>query len=155
MDKNNNLDELLTSAYKRMHRYTCAESSLQALLELWELPIEDYSWATAGYSGAIMSGNTTCGLLIGCSIAIGFKYGQGKTGRPEEFLIERGKAIEEVNKLYKEFIEKFGSSECKVINNVDFTKGEEVVNWMTNKGWKKTCDIFLDFIIKKCSSISE
>jgi len=43
------VDEVLTQAYKRMHRYTCAEASLQALLTLWDLPKEGYSWATAGY----------------------------------------------------------------------------------------------------------
>ena len=155
MDKNNDFNELLTSAYKRMHRYTCAESSLQALLELWGLPVDEYSWATAGYAGAIMSGKTTCGLLIGSSIAIGFKCRQGKTGRPEEFLKERGKAINAVNRLYNEFLEKFGSSECKEISNVDFTSGEEVASWTVNKGWKKTCDVFLNYIIKKCVSMSE
>ena len=42
-------DEVLTKAYRRMHRYTCAEASLQALLTLWDLPRESNSWATAGY----------------------------------------------------------------------------------------------------------
>ena len=48
------LDEILTRAYKRMHRYTCAEASLQALLNLWDLAKEGHSWATAGYQGAIL-----------------------------------------------------------------------------------------------------
>ncbi|UCH32198.1 MAG: C-GCAxxG-C-C family protein, partial [Candidatus Bathyarchaeota archaeon] len=91
------LDEILTHAYKRMHRYTCAEASLQALLTLWDLPKEGYSWATAGYMGAILSGQTACGLLIGSSIAIGLRCGQGKKGIPEEHESERGKAIMAVN----------------------------------------------------------
>ena len=68
MKEQGHVDTVLTEAYRRMHRYTCAEASLQALLTLWDLPKEDYSWATAGYLGAILSGHTTCGVLIGSSI---------------------------------------------------------------------------------------
>ena len=148
-------DEALTQAYKRMHRYTCAEASLQALLTLWDLPEEGYSWATAGYMGAILSGQTTCGLLIGSSIAIGLRYGQGKKGIPEEHESEREKTILAVNELYNDFLKEFGSTECKTLNKVDFRKGEEFAQWTITKGWKQTCDIFLNFTIKKCIKMVE
>ena len=57
MNGKKTFDEILTEAYRRMHRYTCAEASLQALLDLWELPVNPNAWATAGYLGAIASGN--------------------------------------------------------------------------------------------------
>ena len=43
MNVQNNFDDILTRAYKRMHRYTCGEASLQALLELWDLPVNTNS----------------------------------------------------------------------------------------------------------------
>ncbi len=155
MDKPRTFDEILTSAYKRMHRYTCAEASLQALLELWDLPTEPLSWASAGYLGAIGSGFTTCGLIIGSSIAIGHKCGYLLQGIPEENEEAREKAIQLVNELYTDFYSKFESTDCKSLNTVDFRQGEEITDWMIQKGWKQTCDVFLDFTIRKCNSMAE
>lgn len=150
-----NFEDILTQAYKRMHRYTCAEASLQALLELWEIPSETYSWATAGYLGAIGTGKTTCGLLIGSSIAIGLRCGHEIQEIPDHYEEERERAIQAVKELYDEFIMKFSSTDCKTINKVDFQNGEELADWMIQKGWKKTCDIFLDFVLRKCLSLAE
>ncbi len=149
MKEEKDVEEIVKQAYRRMHRYTCAEASLQALLDIWELPKENISWATAGYLGAILSGHTTCGVLIGSSIAIGIRHGRGKKGIPEESEAERTAAITEVNNLYKEFINEFGSTDCKTINHLDFTNSEAFAKWTVSKGWKKTCDAFLDFVIRK------
>ena len=148
-------DEVLTAAYKRMHSYTCAEASLQALLTLWNMPREGYSWATAGYMGAILSGQTTCGLLIGSSIAINLRCGQGKKGIPEEHESRRAKAITAVNDLYNDFLKEFGSTECKALNHMDFRKPEELAQWAVTKGWKQTCDVFLKFVFEKCIKMAE
>ena len=149
-------DEVLTQAYKRMHRYTCAEASLQALLTLWDFPKEGYSWATAGYQGAILSGQTTCGLLIGSSIAIGLRCGRGKKEIPEEHESERGKAILAVNELYNDFLKEFGSTECKTLNQgVDFSNEEEMLQWAIDKRYKQTCDVFLKFVFEKCIKMAE
>jgi C_GCAxxG_C_C family probable redox protein len=155
MKDRESLKEIMTAAYRRMHRYTCAEASLQALLEILEVPLKGNSWATAGYSGAILSGKTTCGLLIGSSNAIGLYFGLGKDERPEEDSDARGKAIQAVNELYKAFLEKFESSDCKTLVKLDFQNGDQVANWMQTKGWKKTCDVYMDFVINKCLSIME
>lgn len=148
-------NNVLTQAYKRMHRYTCAEASLQALLTLWNLPLEEYSWATGGYLGAILSGKTTCGLLIGSSIALSFRYGRGTNDIPEKCEDERNKAIQAVGELYSDFLEEFGSTECKELSNVDFSKGEEIGRYISTKGWKQTCDIFLEFVLRKCVSMAD
>ena len=150
------LDDILTQAYKRMHRYTCAEASLQALLALWDLPKEGYSWATAGYGGAILSGQTTCGLLIGSSIAISLRCGQGKKGIPEEHESEREKAILLINDLYNDFLKEFGSTECKTLNEgTDFSNAEKYSEWLISKRYKQTCDVFLKFVFEKCVKMAE
>ncbi len=156
MKEQNVSDEILTQAYKRMHRYTCAEASLQALLALWNLSKEGYPWATAGYGGAILSGQTTCGLLIGSSIAIGLRCGQGKKEIPEEHESERGKAILLINDLYNDFLKEFGSTECKTLNEgTDFSNPDETADWAINKKYKQTCDVFLKFVFEKCVKMAE
>lgn len=152
---NPDFEEILTKSYKRMHRYTCAEASLQALLELWNINNPELTWATAGYLGAILSGDTTCGLLIGSCAAIGFKCGEGKESIPEENPEQRGTAIEVVTELYEDFKEKFGSTACKTLSKVDFSDGDQLGAYIIEKKWKSTCDIFLDYTIRKLNSMVE
>lgn len=150
-----NFDEILTKAYKRMHRYTCAEASLQALLELWEMKDSHLSWATAGYFGGILSGETTCGLLIGSGAAVGFRCGLGKDSNPDDHPEARGTAIEIVTELYNDFKEKFGSTTCKTLTNIDFSDGDQLGAYIMEKKWKSTCDIFLDYTLRKLNSMVE
>ena len=131
------IDDIISRAFKRMHRYTCAEASLQALLELWDLPVEDYAWATGGYMGAITTTNTTCGVLIGTGIAIGLQIGREKKGIPENHVKERSKSIRLVNKLYRGFTKQFKTTECK-----------ELTNGFQNKDWGKKCDECLNYVVK-------
>lgn len=105
--------------------------------------------------GAISSGQTTCGLLIGSSIAIGLLCGQGKEGIPEEHESERNKAIHDVGELYKGFIKEFGSTDCKTLSHCDFSNPEDLNRYTQNKGWKNTCDVFLKFVMNECIEMAE
>jgi hypothetical protein len=128
---------------------------LQGLQAMWDLPLKGYSWATAGYMGAISSGQTTCGLLIGSSIAIGLRCGQGREGIPEKHEQERNKAIHAVRELYSDFLKEFGSTDCKTLSHCDWSEPEELNRYIQNKGWKNTCDIFLKFVVNKCIELAE
>lgn len=105
--------------------------------------------------GAILSGRTVCGLLIGASNAIGLKCGEGKEGIPEENVQERNRAIQVVGELYRDFTNEFGSTECRVLSNCDFANPEDVTNYIRDKGWKGTCDVFLEFVLRTCMKMSE
>ncbi len=148
-------DNIFTKAFKRMHRYTCAEASLQCLLEMWDLPNEKLSWATGGYMGAISSGSTTCGLLIGSTIAIGFRCGRETNNIPELNTNERSRAIKAVKKLYEEFLKEFKETECKKLLKYDFSNPKEAVEYAQKKVYKSTCDLFLEFVIDKCNEMVE
>jgi len=122
---------------------------------MWDLPLKGYSWASGGYMGAISSGQTTCGLLIGSSIAIGLLCGQGKEGIPEEHESERNKAIHAVGELYKGFLKEFGSTDCKTLSHCDFSNPEDLNRYTQNKGWKNTCDVFIKFVMNECIEMAE
>ena len=100
--------------------------------------------------GAIFSGQTVCGLLIGSSIAIGLRYGQGKEGVPEEHEEDRERAIQAVGELYRDFLQEFGSTDCKTLSKCDWSNSEDVKRWVQEKGWKSTCDVYLKFAMNKC-----
>ena len=128
---------------------------MQGLQAIWDLPDQGYSWATAGYMGAISSGLTICGLLIGTSVAIGLKCGQGRQGIPEENELDRNRAIRAVNRLYKDFIKEFGHTDCKTISGCDFSNPEDVKRYVQDKVYKGICDPALGFVLKKCMQMSE
>ena len=93
--------------------------------------------------------------MIGSSIAIGLRYSQEKEGIPEEHKQERNKAIHAVSELYSDFLKEFGSTDCKTLSHCDWSNPEELSQYIQNKGWKNTCDIFLKFVVNKCSELAE
>jgi len=107
------------------------------------------SWATSGYQGAISSGQTTCGLLIGATVAIGLRHGHGKTCIPFEDEEGRGKAVEEVNSLYKDFLTKFNDTNCQTLTTIDFSKPEDQARYMEKEIFKDTCFKFFQFLMKR------
>jgi len=127
---------------------------LQGLQAIWSLPTEGYSWAAAGYMGAIASGQTTCGLLIGSGVAIGLRCGQGKKGIPEKNETERNRAIGAVGHLYQEFLKEFGSSDCRTLIQCDFSDPNDRGRYIQDKVWKETCDVFLQFVMNKCADMA-
>ena len=124
---------------------------MQGLQELWDLPKKGYSWATAGYGGAIGSGQTTCGHLIGSSIAIGFRYGQGKDGVPEKFKEERNKASGAVGMLYEDFLKEFGSTHCQTLSGIDFSKPEDRKRFFRDRKIidQTKCGVLLNFVLNR------
>ena len=122
---------------------------------MWDLPQKGYSWATAGYMGAISTGKATCGLFIGTSVAIGFRCGQGKEGVPEEHKDDRNRAIQAVGELYGDFLKEFGSTDCTTLCRCDFSDAKSLNQWVKEKGWKNTCDVYLKFVMNKCIEMAE
>lgn len=92
---------------------------------------------------------------MGAATAIGLKCGETKEGTPEENESDRACAIETVGKLYQDFIGEFGSTDCATLCHCDFTNAEDVMNYIQNSGWKDTCDVFLEFVLKKCATMKE
>jgi hypothetical protein len=121
---------------------------------MWKLPRKGYSWATAGYMGAIGTGQTTCGLLIGSSVAIGLRCGTGKNGIPEEHAADRERAVAGVARLYRGFLKEFGSTDCRILSGCNYADPEDVERRKRNEDWKETCDVFLKFVITRCAEMA-
>ena len=122
---------------------------MQGLQEIWGLSQEEFSWATAGYQGAISSGQTTCGLLIGSSVAIGLRFGRGKKCIPKEDEKQRNKAIKAVNELYKDFISQYKNTECITLIGCDLSKPEDQARYFEKEIYKDTCFEFYNFVMNR------
>lgn len=122
---------------------------MQGLQEIWGIDTKETSWATAGYLGAIGSGQTTCGLLIGSSIAIGLKTGRGKQCLPLEDTDERDKAVQSVNTLYHDFLKEFESTECQTLTTCNFSKPEDEKRYIEKEIYKECCFKFFNFVMNR------
>jgi hypothetical protein len=123
---------------------------LQVLREVKGYDAIPYQWAAAGYSGAINSGKTICGFLFGSTTFLGFFHGNGKPSEPEVEDEQRTKAIETVNRLFRGFIEKFGTTDCRSLTNCDFSKKEEVDRYVQNEVYKNTCFKQFEYVLAYC-----
>jgi hypothetical protein len=84
--------------------------------------------------GAISSGQATCGLLIGSSVALGLRCGQEMDGVPEEHEGERNRAIQAVAELYRDFLKEFHRTDCKTLSHCDFSDSKNLQQWVQDKG---------------------
>jgi len=116
---------------------------------LWEPGCKSFSWAAAGYAGAISSGKTTCGLLIGSSIAISLKHGKGLSCIPLEEETKRNAAITETADLYRDFIENFESSNCATLIDCDFAEPGEYDRYHKEQVYTNTCFRFFNHVMQR------
>ncbi|MBT4088432.1 MAG: C_GCAxxG_C_C family protein, partial [Deltaproteobacteria bacterium] len=94
-------------------------------------------------------GKTTCGLLIGSSIAIGLRHGKGLSCVPLEEKSQREKAIAEVNDLYRDFIDNFKYSDCQTLIQCDFSKPGEPERFREDKLYEGTCVRFFNHLMTR------
>jgi hypothetical protein len=109
-----------------------------------------FQWATAGYMGAITSGKTICGALLGGSIYLGFLNGVGATDAPKRKDKRRLKAIQSVNELFNGFINRFGESDCTTLTGCDWSKKEDIKRYFKDQIYKDTCFHQFEYVIEKC-----
>jgi hypothetical protein len=87
--------------------------------------------------------------LIGCTIAIGLRYGQGKECIPKEDPENRDEAIREVSELFRDFIEQFGDGVCRELIHCDLSNPKEQERYMEQQIYKDTCFKFFKFIMNR------
>jgi len=117
--KEEKLGRVERRAYELLDKYHgCAQCSLLAIQEAYELRDDLLSKASVVLSGGVGGMRSVCGALTGASLALGMKYGRDVSvlEGPEEEAIEiEYAAIEPVAKLSKWFEREFGSITCRDI----------------------------------------
>ena len=111
-----NRDEILTKAYELGKKYErkctgCAQTAVAAIFESLNIWNEDVFRAASGLADGLgLTGDGSCGALVGASMVIGYLYGRGK----EDFsdMYKPMKSYGLVKKLHDEYVEKFGSCRC-------------------------------------------
>ena len=134
-----------------MQGYTWAEATLQVLRDVEGWGFSPYQWAAAGYSGAIDSGKTICGMLFGATVFLGFMFGEKAPNAPGIKDEKRILAIASVNGLFNGFISKFGETECRALTGCDFSNKEEVNRYIREEVYKNTCFRQFEYVLSYCT----
>ena len=109
-----------------------------------------YQWATAGYSGAIMSGKTVCGELYGATAFLGAIHGVGGPHSPAVDDVRRSQAIDAVGSLFRGFIERFGSTECAALTGCDWTSAQGLARFQQEQVFERHCCKQLEYVLAVC-----
>jgi hypothetical protein len=123
---------------------------LQVLREIVDWNAVPYQWAVAGYMGAIDSGKTICGFLFGASVFLGYYAGEKAAGAPALQDDGRARAIASVKGLFQGFIERFGTTDCRLLTGCDFSQKTDVRRYFKEKIYEDTCYRQFDYVLRHC-----
>jgi C_GCAxxG_C_C family probable redox protein len=116
-----NRDEILTKAYELGKKYEskctgCAQTAVAAIFESLNIWNEDVFRAASGLADGLgLTGDGSCGALVGSSMVISYLFGRGK----EDFydMYKPLKSYGLVKQLHDEYIKKYGSCRCFDVQN--------------------------------------
>lgn len=113
------LDQVQKRAYELEEKnHGCAQCTLLALQEVFDLKNEELFKALSGFGFGIARMYSVCGALIAGGLFLGIKYGRGYSDLEKplnESITKLRAAYEPVGRLYKWVEREFGSVTCRGI----------------------------------------
>ncbi len=113
------LDQVQKRGYELEEKnHGCAQCTLLALQEAFDLKNEELFKALSGFGYGIARMRSVCGALVAGCLFLGIKYGRGYSdleNSPDISLAKLRAAYEPVGKLYKWFEREYGSVICREI----------------------------------------
>jgi C_GCAxxG_C_C family probable redox protein len=112
LDKNN----IIAKAYELGKKYEqkctgCAQTVIAAIFESLNIWNEDVFRSASGLADGLgLTGDGSCGALVGASMVIGYLYGRGKENF--EDMYKPMKSYSLVKKLHDNFVDKFKLCRC-------------------------------------------
>jgi C_GCAxxG_C_C family probable redox protein len=119
--------------------YNCAESVLLSTLELMG---EEAEWAprvASGFGGGIGRTCQVCGAITGAVIASGWARGRESAGDGIDELYSI------VSSLVDDFVERFGTSSCGMLIDVDLADPEQRARAQKDGVFAEQCTKFVEF----------
>ncbi|MHA1148621.1 MAG: C-GCAxxG-C-C family protein [Promethearchaeota archaeon] len=114
-------DEILNKAFTLGQKYEkkctgCAQTAIAAIFEALDIWNEDVFKAGSGLAdGMGLTGDGSCGALVGGSMVIGYLFGRDK--KHFENIAKPMKSYGLVKELHDKYVEKYGSCRCYDVQN--------------------------------------
>ena len=104
------------------NKFNCAQSVLVSFAEQLGISEDEALRVACAFGGGMGRQQLTCGAVTGAAMALGLKFGKGKSDADEKKLSTYEKTVE----LFEEFKKLHGSTEClKLLNNLDMNYEKE------------------------------
>lgn len=122
--KNMPREEVLQKAYETAFNYerdlgNCPQAILATMHDVFGIGGDDSFKSSTGFAGGgALSGDGTCGALVGGIMALGLVFGRDKKGYTSKK--SAGKAYKAAIKLRGKFFEEFGGVVCKDVQKKIF-----------------------------------
>lgn len=128
--------------------FSCAESVLMVLQEVYDLEGEKLLTAAAGFGGGLGRLQSVCGAVAGAVIALGLHEGQSVADQKAE----PKKVSTSVRPKVREFVERFqaefGAIECRALLPFDFNVPGGFEAFQASGIKQQTCHRYVRFAVE-------
>ncbi len=115
-DKKDKKDEILNKAFELGKKYEqectgCAQTAVAAIFESLGIWNEDVFRAASGLADGLgLTGDGSCGALVGSSMVIGYLFGRGRVDFKDMYKPMKSYTL--VKKLHDKYVKQYGSCRC-------------------------------------------
>lgn len=130
--------------------YGCAETTLVALQQLFDLPNADDSSTAMALNGGIAYSGGMCGAISGAAMAVG----RLASGRIPDHKEAKRTARHVVQGLIKEFEKEYGSHNCRDLISYDIATPGGHDDFIASGQWRERCMAQIEFAIGRLHQLA-
>ena len=131
------------------NHYGCAEATLVALRECFELPEADDSSPAIALNGGYAYSGGTCGALSGAGIAVG----QLAERRLGDHRLAKTMTRSVVQALLDDFADEFGSANCRDLIGMDLRAPGVHEAFIASGVWRDGCMRQIEFVVRRLAPL--
>lgn len=111
------LEKAFESARKYERKYTgCAQTTIAGIFDALDIENDDVFRSASGLADGLgLTGDGSCGALVGGSMVIGYLFGREKKDFPD--MMKPMRSYITAKRLHDRFVERYGSCRCYDIQN--------------------------------------
>jgi len=108
--------EIMERAYEQAEKYEqectgCAQTTIAGIFDALDIENEDVFKAASGLADGLgLSGNGTCGALVGGAMVIGYLFGRGREDFKDMYKPMRSYLL--AKELHDKYLERYGTCRC-------------------------------------------
>lgn len=137
--------------------YNCAESVLIRVNR--DEPLPDYNSScmkiTSVLGGGIAGAGEVCGAISGAVVCIALQFGTTGTEPLDDFKAKRLQARDAINKLMSDFVNDWGSAQCRNLLAMDKGTVPQVGALRLDQTFGNHCEDYVNWAVKKTNEIRQ
>ncbi len=133
------------------NHYGCAETSLVALQQIYDLDNPNDSSSAMVLNGGVAYSGGICGAISGAAMAVGRLAEE----RIEDHKEAKRTARRLIQKMMADFHERFGSHKCSGLIEYDISTQQGHDDFIDSGVWRDTCMKQIEFSVGRLSSLAD